>query len=953
MLGKPLRKKSLLEPYAFTGIKWATVKLTVASKRDLCYFDKMGMVRQRSGKRMAYHVMQSVDLPECPPQSMRKRVQMSLCYVLEELEDDLVGVYMQGECTRAKKLALIMATNRPEHQKRKYCYVCRTDASFFDRLNNCTGCSKTVCKRCRFNEHILARASTSDSHLKRAAFCNVCISKMNSSSLDQIRAEVGGYSVAELGTIQNGSFCKIDEAAEDVKVEIPGSNRSLASFVLKISTQLQELSARGDHRASNLSSMGMVSEDDPDEGTDVLNSSRLKSGQFVVLDRKRNVSGRSLCSSTSTRSSSFGHEHEDPEHFCNSLFAKLQQVTNQAEETLSYAREQSLVAHSAGVMRATPILGEFFPPRITFLIRTLHGRFDDVIEGIYTADTDEMLLMNAIKCPRLSDSAVRYTVQHHSPEDPYVFTGIKSATIKVSIASDRESCYFDKIGMVRQSSGKRMAYHVLQTVDLPDIPPISPHKRLEMSLCYLFEELEDDLVGVYMQGTLNYSALSFFARSAVSELRGDKPVQGPVEEEVEYVDSDIQNNQRALTTFVRRVSIQMQELTTGSDERASNLSSMGQTAVVGEYFGALESESDEEDVLNASRLKSNTIVSTDKILPEMLHRCSSATLAMTFPNRANYVPGQQRRDPKSVALSVEKPPTTVKRPLLSARCNQVVTGTDSIRQELNCMLSSLSPDGQASPLPMPTNEENGLDVKSARKRLMEDPTFQRNESFQQLLMFANNPNAPGFQPAPVDPLALLIERLPSSSMGFGGDNDTISTSERSRAQYVQAVAMQKMSEAAEQVQDATVQAQYTRTAHSLCEWGQRTMQLQRQQEEMESGMGTEPSPLSLSQVSPYAMELAVRNNTPKKRSSLSKKSKKLMQDWFEHNLHHPYPTEEEKEWLAREGGITLEQVNNWFINTRGRKWKPMLNRLMAEKQAGQCSLYDKMVKKIEEPYHKL
>ncbi|KAK1936691.1 Homeobox protein 4 [Phytophthora citrophthora] len=326
---------------------------------------------------------------------------------------------------------------------------------------------------------------------------------------------------------------------------------------------------------------------------------------------------------------------------------------------------------------------------------------------------------------------------------------------------------------------------------------------------------------------------------------------------------------------------------------------------------------------------------------------------MTFPNRANYVPGQQQRDPKSIvekpSVMVSKATIGVKKPLL----NRIVT--DGIRQELNSMLSSLSPDhsGQASPLPMPTDEESVLDVKNARKRLLEDPTFQRNESFQQLLMFANNPNAPGFQPAPIDPLALLIERLPSSSHGFGGGNDTISTGERSRAQYMQAVAMQKMSDAAEQVGDAAVQAQYTRTAHNLCEWGQRTVQLHRQQEEMQSSETEEVSPLSLSQVSPYAMELAVRNNTPKKRSSLSKKSKKLMQDWFEHNLHHPYPTEEEKEWLAREGGITLEQVNNWFINTRGRKWKPMLNRLMAEKQAGQCSLYDKMVKKIEEPYHTL
>ncbi|ETI50858.1 hypothetical protein L917_05374 [Phytophthora nicotianae] len=56
--------------------------------------------------------------------------------------------------------------------------------------------------------------------------------------------------------------------------------------------------------------------------------------------------------------------------------------------------------------------------------------------------------------------------------------------------------------------------------------------------------------------------------------------------------------------------------------------------------------------------------------------------------------------------------------------------------------------------------------------------------------------------------------------------------------------------------------------------------------------------LSLSQVSPYAMELAARNNMPKKRSSLSKLSKKLMHDWFEHNLQHPYPTEEEKKALA-------------------------------------------------------
>ncbi|KAL4114776.1 hypothetical protein PRIC2_014229 [Phytophthora ramorum] len=362
-----VQQKSTLKPYAFTGIKWATIKLSVASNRDVCYFDKMGLVRQTSGKRMAYHVMQSVDLPEHPHKSKHKRVRLSLCYVLEELEDDLVGVYMQGEvsytalswfatsaisdvvlatanameCARAKKLALVMTANRPGawrcNSSRKNCFTCKGSSSFFESLNNCAGCNKHMCKKCRFREHVLARDSVSRDHLKRAEFCCVCISKTNLSSLDQIRIEAGGYSVPE--SAANTTFCKIEEDTEDV---IQDSNRSLTSFVRKITAQMQELSSRGVNRASSLSSMGKASEDN--EGEDVLNSSRLISDQFVIIEK--DLSRPSPSSTRSTTSSSYGRDENDPESFHASLFAKLQQVLNQAEETLVFAREQSLVAHS-------------------------------------------------------------------------------------------------------------------------------------------------------------------------------------------------------------------------------------------------------------------------------------------------------------------------------------------------------------------------------------------------------------------------------------------------------------------------------------------------------------------------------------------------------------------------------------------------------------------------------
>jgi hypothetical protein len=370
-----VQKKSPLEPCAFTGIKWATIKLSVASNRDLCYFDKMGMVRQTSGRRMAYHVLQSVELPEYPHKTLHKRVQASLCYVFEELEDDLVGVYMQGEmdpaalsyfstsavadvllavsnvldCTRAKKLAHMMSTAHLEVSSRKSCFICKCSSSFFASLASCAGCSKHVCKKCRFKEYVLARDTTSGS-LMRAEFCRVCISKVKLLSLDQIRIEASGFSVAELGSaVPNGTFCKIEEETEDVKVDVQGSDRSLTSFVRKISAQMQELSTRGDNRASSLSSMGKTSAgeggDNESEDEDVLNCSRLKSGKFdkdaVDLPCRSRRS-----STTSTASSSNGHDEDDPERFKASLFVKLQQVASQAEETLVFVREQSLVAQS-------------------------------------------------------------------------------------------------------------------------------------------------------------------------------------------------------------------------------------------------------------------------------------------------------------------------------------------------------------------------------------------------------------------------------------------------------------------------------------------------------------------------------------------------------------------------------------------------------------------------------
>jgi hypothetical protein len=46
---------------------------------------------------------------------------------------------------------------------------------------------------------------------------------------------------------------------------------------------------------------------------------------------------------------------------------------------------------------------------------------------------------------------------------------------------------------------------------------------------------------------------------------------------------------------------------------------------------------------------------------------------------------------------------------------------------------------------------------------------------------------------------------------------------------------------------------------------------------------------------------------------------KILKDWMLEHIDNPYPTEEEKESLKMETGLTVGQISNWMANTRRRQ----------------------------------
>ncbi|KAI9468073.1 MAG: hypothetical protein EXX96DRAFT_591831 [Benjaminiella poitrasii] len=66
------------------------------------------------------------------------------------------------------------------------------------------------------------------------------------------------------------------------------------------------------------------------------------------------------------------------------------------------------------------------------------------------------------------------------------------------------------------------------------------------------------------------------------------------------------------------------------------------------------------------------------------------------------------------------------------------------------------------------------------------------------------------------------------------------------------------------------------------------------------------------------------NGKKKRRGNLPKEVTEFLKHWLILHKEHPYPTEKEKQVLADETHLSVNQISNWFINARRRILQPLL-----------------------------
>ncbi|GMF28187.1 unnamed protein product [Phytophthora lilii] len=159
--------------------------------------------------------------------------------------------------------------------------------------------------------------------------------------------------------------------------------------------------------------------------------------------------------------------------------------------------------------------------RIYLCSGVMPGTVEDMVSGTYSDDTESLRISLGITTDKFLDGSVLHVFDKNPVTSSVVFSGIKWMALKTptssSLIHDRDILSYQRLGRIVDRRGRYFVYYVMKSIDLDEFPANRQHnlERGEVSMCYLFRQVQEEWVGCFIMGN---SSMGGTLPRSVSEL---------------------------------------------------------------------------------------------------------------------------------------------------------------------------------------------------------------------------------------------------------------------------------------------------------------------------------------------------------------------------------------------------------------------------------------------------
>lgn len=138
---------------------------------------------------------------------------------------------------------------------------------------------------------------------------------------------------------------------------------------------------------------------------------------------------------------------------------------------------------------------------------TTVGSLEDMMLGVVNP-TLEIMRIKASYVDDLSGAAVLANLEDPTLDDPFRSLVVKWMELDIplhttSLVNNRDYVYLEATGMAALSTGERVGYHVLHSVNFPQTHELPGRVRADTSICGIFRQIRPNAIEVFVSGVMD------------------------------------------------------------------------------------------------------------------------------------------------------------------------------------------------------------------------------------------------------------------------------------------------------------------------------------------------------------------------------------------------------------------------------------------------------------------